>query len=91
MAIKVEVFYSPGCGKCGQARELLRRLAEEIGAGCITWREINVLEEMDYAVSLGVLSTPAIAINGKLEFTSLPSAKKLRQVLDKRLVAGRTE
>ena len=91
MAIKVEVFSSPGCGKCGQAREMLRRLAEEIGAGSITWREINVLEEMDYAVSLGVLSTPAIAINGKLEFTSLPSAKKLGQVLDKRLAAGRTE
>ena len=37
---------------------------------------------MDYAVSLGVQSTPAIAINGKLEFTSLPSAKKLRQALN---------
>ena len=90
MAIKVEVFSSPGCGKCGHAREMLRRLAEEIGTGRIAWREINVLEEMDYAVSLGVLSTPAIAINGKLEFTSLPSAKKLRQALEKQLAAGRT-
>ena len=91
MAIKVEVFSSPGCGKCGQAREMLRRLAEEIGAGRIVWREVNVLEEMDYAVSLGVLSTPAVAINGKLEFTALPSAKKLRQVLEKQMAAGRTE
>lgn len=90
MAIKVEVFSSPGCGKCGHAREMLRRLAEEIGTGRIAWREVNVLEEMDYAVSLGVLSTPAIAINGKLEFTSLPSARKLRQVLEKQLAAGRT-
>ncbi|MEK7758415.1 MAG: thioredoxin family protein [Pseudomonadota bacterium] len=90
MAIKVEVFSSPGCGNCGHAREMLRRLAEEIGTGRIAWREINVLEEMDYAVSLGVLSTPAIAINGKLEFTSLPSAKKLRQALEKQLAAGRT-
>ena len=88
--LKVEVFSSPGCGKCGHAREMLRRLAEEIGTGRIAWREINVLEEMDYAVSLGVLSTPAIAINGKLEFTSLPSAKKLRQALEKQLAAGRT-
>ena len=91
MAIKVEVFSSPGCGKCGQAREMLRRLAEEIGAGRIVWREVNVLEEMDNAVSLGVLSTPAVAINGKLEFTALPSAKKLRQVLEKQMAAGRTE
>jgi thioredoxin 1 len=90
MAIKVEVFSSPGCGKCGHARDMLRHLAEEIGAGRIVWREVNVLEEMDYAVSLGVLSTPAIAINSKLEFTSLPSAKKLRQILEKQLAAGRT-
>jgi glutaredoxin len=90
MAINVEVFSSPGCGKCGHARDLLRRLAEEIGAGRLAWREVNVLEEMDYAVSLGVLSTPAIAINGKLEFSSLPSAKKLRQILEQQLAAGRT-
>lgn len=90
MAINVEVFSSPGCGKCGHARDMLRRLTEEIGAGRIAWREVNVLEEMDYAVSLGVLSTPAIAINGKLEFTALPSAKKLRQILEKQLALGRT-
>ena len=82
MAVSVEVFSSPGCGKCGHAREVLQKLAEELGGGRIHWREVNVLEEIDYAVQLGVLSTPAIAVNGKLIFTSLPSAKKLRQCLE---------
>lgn len=82
MIVNVEVFSSPGCGKCGHARELLKKLAEELGGGRIRWREVNVLEEMDHAVKLGVLSTPAIAVNGKLLFTSLPSVKKLRQVLE---------
>lgn len=82
MTIKVEVFSSPGCSKCGQAKEVLREIAEELGGGRISWREISVLEEMDYAVSLGVLSTPAIAVNGRLVFTALPSAKKLRQFLE---------
>lgn len=82
MIVNVEVFSSPGCGKCGHARELLKKLAEELGGGRIRWREVNVLEEMDHAVNLGVLSTPAIAVNGKLLFTSLPSVKKLRQVLE---------
>jgi len=82
MTIKVEVFSSPGCGKCGQAKAVLRQIAEEIGGGRIAWREVNVLDEMDYAVSLGVLSTPAIAVNGRLLFTALPSAKKLRQTLE---------
>ena len=82
MIVNVEVFSSPGCGKCGHARELLKKLAEELGGGRIRWREVNVLEEMDHAVKLGVLSTPAIAVNGKLLFTSLPSVQKLRQALE---------
>jgi len=79
--LKVEVFSSPGCGKCGHARATLKKIAEEMGDECIQWREVNILEELDYAVSLGVLSTPAIAINGELKFASLPSAKTLRQQL----------
>lgn len=81
MTIKVEVFSSPGCGKCSRAKEVLRQIAQEMDGG-IVWREVNVLEELDYAVSLGVMSTPAIAINSKLAFTALPSAAKLRQVLE---------
>lgn len=82
MTIKIEVFSSPGCTRCGQAKDLLRQVAEEIGGGRIAWREVNVVEELDYAVKLGVLSTPAIAVNGRLVFTALPSAKKLRQTLE---------
>lgn len=80
--LKVEVFSSPGCTRCGQAKDVLRKVAEEIGGDRIEWREVNVLEEIDRAVTLGVLSTPAIAVNGKLVFTVLPSAKKLRAALE---------
>ena len=86
MTIKIEVFSSPGCGKCGHAKTVLQKLAQELGG--IEWREVNVLEELDYAVALGVLSTPAIAIDGELIFTGLPSATKLRADLQVRL--GRT-
>lgn len=82
MTIKVEVFSSPGCTRCGQAKDMLRKVAEEIGGGRFEWREVNVLDEIDRAVKLGVLSTPAIAVNGKLVFTALPSAKKLRAALE---------
>jgi len=77
-AVKVEVFSSPGCGKCTQAKNMLKSIVEEMGQGRITWREVNILEEIDYAVELGVMSSPAIAINGTLVFSSLPSADKLR-------------
>lgn len=91
MSIKVEVFSSPGCSKCGHAKEVLRKLAEEIGGGLIEWREVNVLEEMDYAVSLGVLSTPVIAVDGELAFTGLPSTRKLRADLEARLSSTQRE
>lgn len=83
--MKIEVFSSPGCAKCGHAKDVLKKVAEEVGGGRIEWREVNVLDEMDYAVRLGVLSTPAIAVNGELLFTSLPSERKLRQTLERML------
>ncbi len=85
MAIKVEVFASPGCSKCGHAKDVLRALANELGDDVVQWREVNILEEIDHAVDLGILSTPAIAIDGKLVFTGLPSTKKLRAELESRL------
>jgi len=81
MTIKVEVFSSPGCGKCGHAKAVLHKLAGELGDDKIHWREVNILDELDHAVKLGVLSTPAIAINDILVFSSLPTAKKLRAEL----------
>ena len=83
--IKVEVFSSPGCGKCAQAKAVLRTVAEELGPDKVAWREANILEELDYAVALGVMSSPAVAIDGQLVFSSLPSAGKLRAELIRRL------
>ncbi|VAW96081.1 hypothetical protein MNBD_GAMMA22-848 [hydrothermal vent metagenome] len=85
MTINIEIFASPGCGKCGHAKDVLRKLVEELALGQIAWREVNILDEIDHAVALGVMTTPSIAINGDLVFTSLPSAKKLREVLEQYL------
>ena len=84
-AIQVEVFSSPGCNRCGQVFDILQTIARDLGAERIDWREVNVLEELDYAVELGVLSMPAIAIDGELVFRSHPSADKLRNALEARL------
>ena len=84
--IKVEVFSSPGCGKCARAKAVLKALTEELGADKVSWRDINILDEMDYAVALGVMSSPAIVIDGKLVFSSLPSTERLRVELNKRMV-----
>ncbi len=91
MTIKVEVFSSPGCGRCARAKDELRKIAEEFGEDRIQWRDVNVVEEIDHTVSMGVLSTPAIAIDGELVFSSLPSAKRLRKALEQRLKSEERE
>ncbi len=83
--IKVELFAAPGCNHCAQAKEQLQHIVESIGNDRLEWRAVEVLDEIDYAVTIGVLSTPAIAIDGKLVFSSLPNKKKLRSELEKRL------
>jgi protein-disulfide isomerase len=88
MGITVELFSSPGCSRCGRARQSLRRLCDELGGGRVSWRDVNVLEELDYAVSLGVLATPTICIDGELVFTGLPSQSTLRSELEQRLAAN---
>jgi hypothetical protein len=35
-------------------------------------REVDITQRPDVAVGYGVLSTPAIAINGRLEFQGVP-------------------
>ena len=80
---KIEVFTAPGCGKCGKAKNELETVVHQLGDEKFEWREVNILQEMDYAIELGVLSTPSIAINGELVFTALPSAKNLLQALER--------
>ena len=83
--MQLELFSSPGCGKCGRAKDTLRDLVAEMGKDRIQWREVNILDEIDYAVDLGVLAAPSIAIDGELVFTSLPSPQRLRKELSKRM------
>jgi len=78
--MKVELFYSPGCHECAAAQENLKAVAQRAVAD-IDWCEVNVLDQLDYAVELGVLTLPSIVIDGKLVFSSLPTTRQLRNVL----------
>lgn len=81
--MKVELFHAPGCERCAAAREDLRA-AVAAARPEVEWREINVLDEMDYAVERGVLSLPAVVIDGELVFSTLPTPQQLRAELLRR-------
>lgn len=82
MTVTIEVIAAPDCQKCAGAREQLRAVAAAVlGEGNFDWRDVNVLDEIEYAVALGVLSMPAIAVNRELRFSSLPTPEQFRSFL----------
>jgi thioredoxin 1 len=83
--IIVEVLTASGCGRCQMARTLTKAVIAELNDSRLFYREINVVDEIDYAVRLGVLSTPAIALDGELVFPAPPSKAKLRWAIQDRL------
>lgn len=85
--MKLELFYTPGCEKCSDSKDELKATATELIPDLV-WRELNVLDELDYAVEVGVLTLPAIAIDGEVVFASLPTSRQLRRELIKRIGKG---
>jgi glutaredoxin len=83
--MKVEMFYTPGCSECVAAHATLRQAAHE-AVKHLEWHELNVLEELDHAVELGVITLPPIVIDGELVFTSMPTVEQLRNALIGRAV-----
>jgi thioredoxin 1 len=81
----VEVLTAAGCDQCLHAQTLVKSVVDQFGDRQVRFRAVNVVEEIDYAVSLRVLSTPAVVIDGSLAFATLPSAKKLHAAIETRL------
>lgn len=80
--MKIELFHVPGCERCASVTPALRATAAAVGG--VEWCEINVLDSLDRAVELGVLTLPALAIDGVLVFAALPTPAQLHQALRQR-------
>lgn len=84
--MKLELFHAPGCTQCSAVESALREVALQAVEG-VEWREVNVLDELDYAVALGVLTLPALAFDGELVFAGLPTPQQLLKALSSRSAA----
>jgi len=85
MKILIEAFSASGCAKCAQSRAALKAVVEALGVERFDWRDLDVLQEIDRAVALGVVSPPSLAIDGELVFPALPTPERLRDELMRRL------
>jgi small redox-active disulfide protein 2 len=63
-----------GCAKCNTLVEMVKQAAEQTGIAI----DLEKVEDMVKIVGYGVMSTPALVIDGKVVHAgSLPDAKKI--------------
>lgn len=74
--MKIEVLHASGCASCRQELATLRQAAVDVDPA-VDWHELDILQAIDYAVELGVLKPPAVAIDGELVFPKLPQPAQL--------------
>lgn len=84
--VNVEFFFAGGCGHCTKAREALREVAQL--SPRVEWQEVDVGKNPLRAVDVGVVATPAVAIDGDLVFKSAPAPAALRSAIEARLKKG---
>lgn len=83
--VSVELFFAAGCDRCTEARRALREVAQSTLH--VEWKEIDIAKNPDRAVDAGVVSTPAVAIDGELVFKTMPTPVQLQSAI--RLRAGK--
>lgn len=73
----IEVL-GPGCTRC---KETYRVVTHLVSTEQLPFKVVKV-ESMDRMVELGVLATPAVAVDGKVVFSGrIPKAEDLRPLL----------
>ncbi|ODV13046.1 MAG: hypothetical protein ABT20_02745 [Rubrivivax sp. SCN 70-15] len=82
--MKIEVLHAGGCANCLSELGALRSAATAVDPA-VDWRELDIVQAIDYAVELGVLRPPAVAIDGELVFPSLPRPDELAAAMKARM------
>jgi small redox-active disulfide protein 2 len=75
--VKIQIL-GIGCPKCAKLHEDVTRLCQEKGLDA----EIEKVQDFAAMAAMGVMSTPALAVDGEVKITGrVPSAKELADLL----------
>lgn len=67
--------YGPGCSKCREAEELVRRVVAESGSGAV----VEKVSDLQAMMKAGVISTPGVAVDGVLKVAGrAPKAEEIK-------------
>jgi small redox-active disulfide protein 2 len=76
--VKVIEVLGPGCARCHETHRVVRHVIDQAGVECALQKN----ESIDRMVELGVLRTPAIAIDGRVVHQgSIPKSEDVRRLL----------
>jgi small redox-active disulfide protein 2 len=68
----------PGCSKCKTLAQLTEQAVKELGLTA----EITKVTDLKQIMALGVMMTPALAVNGTIKLSGkVPSMPELKQLL----------
>lgn len=68
----------PGCTKCKTLAQVTQQAANELGVPC----EIDKVTDLKQIMALGVLMTPALAVNGVVKVAGrVPSVEEIKKLL----------
>jgi len=86
VTITIELFYSPMCLYCPEAKKILMEIAEELDEK-IQVKEINVLSSagLEKAERYGVKGVPTIIVNGRVKVEGVPARERLRKIIQQEL------
>lgn len=74
---RVQVLFTPGCAGCDALKRMLEKVIAEFPG--LDWEEIDLIDHPEVAERYGIVSVPAVVIDGRLEFPSVPKEDALRE------------
>ena len=68
----------PGCARCNETHRIVQQVVDEAKLGCVVQKSTSI----DRMIELGVLSSPALAIDGKVVLSGrIPKTDEVRRLL----------
>lgn len=71
--------YGPGCAKCKETEELVRKVVSESGIEA----EVQKISDLKDMMMAGIMSTPAVSVDGKVKVTGrVPKADEIKRWIE---------
>ena len=79
MKIKIEVYGASGCKKCSKLKETVEEIVEENDID----GEVSKVENPTKLAEKGIMSTPALSIDGDVKFKGrAPGKEELKEIIE---------